>query len=171
MKKKAKVPDSQLGFGFELPAAPPPEAPRPSIGKLKKQDTFGFKLPPPPEPIVPEPEPEKPVELKKTADGSLSLPEALRLDTNLVLMAGAGTGKTHSLVTLCLHLLSGAGQSRSAPLLPERLCLLTFTDKAAGEMRHRVQSLLAGEGHLDVEMRELWVSTFHSSCVRILRRW
>ena len=55
-----------------------------------------------------------------------------------VVQAGAGSGKTHSLVTLCLHLLGGAG--RAEPLLPGRLCAVTFTEKAAAELRGRLRS-------------------------------
>jgi ATP-dependent helicase/nuclease subunit A len=59
------------------------------------------------------------------------------LDENLVLRAGAGTGKTHALVTLALQLL--AGLRRRGAVLAERLWLLTFTDKAAAELRGRLQ--------------------------------
>ena len=54
----------------------------------------------------------------------------LALEKNLALMAGAGAGKTYSLVTMTLHLLAGAREA-GAPLKPARLCMLTFTDKAA----------------------------------------
>ena len=66
----------------------------------------------------------------------------LQLEQNLALMAGAGTGKTHSLVTLCLHLLVGARAGRE-PLPPRKLCLVTFTQKAAGELRHRLRQRVA----------------------------
>ena len=48
------------------------------------------------------------------------------LADSAVVQAGAGTGKTHSLITLCLHLLGGAG--RAEPLSPQRLCAVTFTE-------------------------------------------
>src|SRR5437764_9129792 len=54
-----------------------------------------------------------------------------------VVQAGAGTGKTHSLVTLCLHLLGGAG--RAEPLPAARLWAVTFTEKAAGELKGRIR--------------------------------
>jgi ATP-dependent helicase/nuclease subunit A len=57
---------------------------------------------------------------------------------NLVLQAGAGTGKTHALVTLALHVLSGATAKRT-PVPPSRLVALTFTEKAGAEMRERLQ--------------------------------
>jgi len=66
---------------------------------------------------------------------------------NACVFAGAGTGKTHGLVTECLRFLGGA--DRDEPLPPAQLCLLTFTEKAAAEMRgrlgSRVSALAAGE--------------------------
>jgi ATP-dependent exoDNAse (exonuclease V) beta subunit len=66
---------------------------------------------------------------------------------NACVFAGAGTGKTHGLITECLRLLGGA--DRDEPLAPAQLCLLTFTEKAAAEMRGRlavrVTALAAGE--------------------------
>lgn len=61
---------------------------------------------------------------------------------NLVLQAGAGTGKTHALVTLALHLLSGAN-ARGKPVPPSRLVALTFTEKAGAEMRDRLDRRMA----------------------------
>ena len=72
------------------------------------------------------------------------------LRESAVVAAGAGTGKTHSLVTLCLHLLGGVG--RPEPLPPSRLCAITFTEKAAAELqarlRQRVERLAAGSPEL-----------------------
>src|SRR5687768_13417139 len=65
----------------------------------------------------------------------------LALEKNLALMAGAGAGKTYSLVTMTLHLLAGAREG-AKPLRPSRLCMVTFTDKAAAEMRARVRERL-----------------------------
>jgi ATP-dependent helicase/nuclease subunit A len=59
------------------------------------------------------------------------------LADSAVVQAGAGTGKTHSLITLCLHLLGGAG--RAEPLPPQRLCAVTFTEKAAAELSARLR--------------------------------
>jgi ATP-dependent exoDNAse (exonuclease V) beta subunit len=64
------------------------------------------------------------------------------MEQNLILQAGAGTGKTHALVTLALHILSGA-TARGAPVPPSRLVALTFTDKAGAEMQGRLQQRLA----------------------------
>jgi ATP-dependent helicase/nuclease subunit A len=74
-------------------------------------------------------------------DDATSLERALRLEANLALFAGAGAGKTYSLITLCLHVLSGARAGHD-PVAPTNLCLLTFTDKAAAEMRQRLRERL-----------------------------
>jgi DNA helicase-2/ATP-dependent DNA helicase PcrA len=76
----------------------------------------------------------------------------------LLIVAGAGSGKTSVLTRRVAGLL----ESRDA--WPSQILAITFTNKAAGEMRDRVKSLVgqAAEG--------MWISTFHSACVRILRR-
>ena len=60
---------------------------------------------------------------------------------DLVVQAGAGTGKTHALVTLYLHLVTGLGE-REQPVPPARILVITFTDKAAGELKERIRSRL-----------------------------
>jgi ATP-dependent exoDNAse (exonuclease V) beta subunit len=60
-----------------------------------------------------------------------------------VVNAGAGTGKTHALISQYLHLLGGL-TVHGQPLLPQSICALTFTDKAAGEMRERLGQRLVG---------------------------
>ncbi|TSC31907.1 UvrD-helicase domain-containing protein [Corallococcus sp. Z5C101001] len=126
-------------------------------------------------------------------------PHMLALEKNLALMAGAGAGKTYSLVTMTLHLFAGAREAVAA-LRPSRLCMLTFTDKAAAEMRRRVRErldmLAQGDVPLDAEKdlraslarlerpfptQDAWrkvreelgaatVGTFHSLCGQLLRR-
>ncbi len=64
------------------------------------------------------------------------------LDQNLLLRAGAGTGKTHALVTLALQLLAGLRRSGATPA--DQLWLATFTEKAAGELRGRLRERLRG---------------------------
>ena len=68
------------------------------------------------------------------------------LAQSAVVQAGAGTGKTHSLITLCLHLLGGAG--RAEPMPPARLWALTFTEKAAAELSARLRQRVDGLAEL-----------------------
>ena len=72
---------------------------------------------------------------------------------------GAGTGKTRVITHRIAHLV------RNCDVPPWRIFAATFTNKAAGEMKHRVEGLLAG-----LETARLSVATFHSICVGILRR-
>lgn len=76
----------------------------------------------------------------------------------LLIMAGAGSGKTRVLT----HRIAWLIANRKAP--PWGILAITFTNKAAREMQERVSKLVGPEG------RDIWVSTFHSMCVRILRK-
>jgi DNA helicase-2/ATP-dependent DNA helicase PcrA len=77
---------------------------------------------------------------------------------SLLIVAGAGSGKTRVLT----HRIASLIRNREA--WPSQILAITFTNKAAAEMRERAEQILGGatEG--------MWISTFHSSCVRILRR-
>ena len=76
----------------------------------------------------------------------------------LLILAGAGSGKTRVLTHRVAWLIEEKG------IRPWNIMAITFTNKAAGEMRERVERML-GSGSPGV-----WVTTFHSTCVRILRR-
>ncbi|MGW0648522.1 DNA helicase PcrA [Streptomyces umbrinus] len=76
----------------------------------------------------------------------------------LLIVAGAGSGKTRVLTHRIAHLL---GERR---VHPGQILAITFTNKAAGEMKERVEQLVGPRANA------MWVMTFHSACVRILRR-
>ena len=77
--------------------------------------------------------------------------------TPLLIVAGAGSGKTRVLTRRIAHLLA-TGDAQ-----PSEILAITFTNKAAGEMKERVAEIVGSSS------RAMWVSTFHSACVRILR--
>ncbi|MCI0677644.1 MAG: DNA helicase PcrA [Actinobacteria bacterium] len=76
----------------------------------------------------------------------------------VLVVAGAGSGKTRVLTYRIAHLI------RDHQVPPDSILAITFTNKAADEMKQRVGALVGGV------VRTMWVSTFHSACVRILRR-
>ncbi|TDU76464.1 DNA helicase PcrA [Streptomyces sp. KS 21] len=76
----------------------------------------------------------------------------------LLIVAGAGSGKTRVLTHRIGHLLAARN------VHPGQILAITFTNKAAGEMKERVEGLVGPRANA------MWVSTFHSACVRILRR-
>jgi len=83
-------------------------------------------------------------------------------DGPLLVLAGAGSGKTRVLTYRIAHLISDLGVN------PAEILAITFTNKAAAEMRERLSRLLSDLG-LRFAPRSMWVATFHSMCVRMLR--
>ncbi|MCQ2559354.1 MAG: DNA helicase PcrA [Clostridia bacterium] len=76
----------------------------------------------------------------------------------MLVLAGAGSGKTKVLVTRIAYLI------QEKKVRPGNILAITFTNKAAAEMKSRITQMIPEE------IRELWVSTFHSACLRILRQ-
>ena len=82
----------------------------------------------------------------------------LHTEGPLLIMAGAGSGKTRVVTHKIAHLIAEKGVS------PYEILAITFTNKAANEMKERVAKLI------DVDVDTMWMGTFHSICVRMLRR-
>ncbi|MHC1748879.1 MAG: DNA helicase PcrA [Cellulosilyticaceae bacterium] len=83
----------------------------------------------------------------------------LHTDGPLLVLAGAGSGKTRVLTHRIAHMIE------NKKVAPWSILAITFTNKAAGEMKERVGALIG-----DDVAKDMWISTFHSMCVRILRR-
>ncbi|NLK23686.1 MAG: DNA helicase PcrA [Clostridiales bacterium] len=83
---------------------------------------------------------------------------ATTIDGQVLILAGAGSGKTRVLTYRMAHMIEDLG------IYPYKILAITFTNKAAKEMKDRVKKLVGDKAE------DMWISTFHSTCVRILRR-
>ncbi|MFI6690332.1 DNA helicase PcrA [Streptomyces sp. NPDC050433] len=145
---------------------PPPEdtAPDPddTAPEQVPDDLFGgkFDVPPPRDPYHRDGAPRTVVDPAALLEGLNEEQRAAVVHTGspLLIVAGAGSGKTRVLTHRIAHLLA----TRSVH--PGEILAITFTNKAAGEMKERVEQLVGPRANA------MWVMTFHSACVRILRR-
>ncbi|WP_149204285.1 DNA helicase PcrA [Actinotalea subterranea] len=139
------LPGLQRADGTRLPAVvppreaggPPDDGPSPSVAAAERQERADSLL------VGLNPEQREAV---------------LHTGSPLLIVAGAGSGKTRVLTHRIAH------QLATRRVRPSEVLAITFTNKAAGEMRERVADLVGPAA------RAMWVSTFHSACVRILRR-
>ncbi|MFM9369413.1 DNA helicase PcrA [Streptomyces sp. Da 82-17] len=138
---------------------PPPEEPAP---EQIPDDLFGgrFDAPPPRDAYYRDGAPRPAVDPATLLEGLNDNQRAavVHSGTPLLIVAGAGSGKTRVLTHRIAHLLA------ERDVHPGQILAITFTNKAAGEMKERVSDLVGPRANA------MWVMTFHSACVRILRR-
>ncbi|MER5782107.1 DNA helicase PcrA [Streptomyces mobaraensis] len=140
----------------------PPPPPEDSAPEPLPDDLFGgaFDAPAPREAYYRDGAPRPVVDPAALLEGMNDQQRAAVVHSGspLLIVAGAGSGKTRVLTHRIAHLLGARG------VHPGQILAITFTNKAAGEMKERVEQLVGPRANA------MWVMTFHSACVRILRR-
>ncbi|MFD5192083.1 MULTISPECIES: DNA helicase PcrA [unclassified Streptomyces] len=155
--------DDSFLAGLQHSEEEPPPPPEDSAPEAVPEDLFAgvFDGPPPPREAYYRDGAHRPViDPAALLDGLNTEQRAavVHAGSPLLIVAGAGSGKTRVLTHRIAHLLAERG------VHPGQILAITFTNKAAGEMKERVEQLVGPRAHA------MWVMTFHSACVRILRR-
>ncbi|MFF9076858.1 DNA helicase PcrA [Streptomyces sp. NPDC014735] len=155
--------DDSFLAGLQHAEEGPPPPPEESAPEDVPEDLFAgvFDGPPPPrDAFYRDGAPRPVVDPAALLDGLNEQQRAavVHAGSPLLIVAGAGSGKTRVLTHRIAHLLATRG------VHPGQILAITFTNKAAGEMKERVEQLVGPRAHA------MWVMTFHSACVRILRR-
>ncbi|MDX3516474.1 DNA helicase PcrA [Streptomyces scabiei] len=152
--------DLQAPRGHAEEPPPPPEDDH--VPESLPDDLFGgkFDVPPDRDAYYRDGAPRPAIDAAALLDGLNDNQRAavVHAGSPLLIVAGAGSGKTRVLTHRIAHLL---GERR---VHPGQILAITFTNKAAGEMKERVEQLVGPRANA------MWVMTFHSACVRILRR-
>ncbi|WP_405899451.1 DNA helicase PcrA [Streptomyces sp. NBC_00727] len=155
--------DDSFLAGLQHEEEGPPPPPEDSAPEAVPEDLFAgvFDGPPPPRDAYYRDGAHRPViDPEALLDGLNTEQRAavVHAGSPLLIVAGAGSGKTRVLTHRIAHLLAERG------VHPGQILAITFTNKAAGEMKERVEQLVGPRANA------MWVMTFHSACVRILRR-
>ncbi|MCX4883069.1 MULTISPECIES: DNA helicase PcrA [unclassified Streptomyces] len=152
--------DLKAPRGHEEESPPPPEDDH--LPEPVPDDLFGgkFDAPPDRDAYYRDGAPRPAIDAAALLDGLNENQRAavVHSGTPLLIVAGAGSGKTRVLTHRIAHLLGERN------VHPGQILAITFTNKAAGEMKERVEQLVGPRANA------MWVMTFHSACVRILRR-